>query len=261
VSATRLPVTATVHAVPVITRSGGAASQTVNQFTAISAITYTASNATGIALSSGSFPTGVNGTPNGVVFTISGTPSDAGTFTYGITASHTNGCSSAASTGTITVNAVFNSSSTWSIGGYTWSDQVVAKPSGCSQVDTLSTTSSASPPAQYKINSDSGVERYYYNWTCAQTVCPSGWSTPHHGELYQLMSATDVYYIHSEWGLGGHAQGAIMKYVNTAGVLWASSAPSSDPTCGYYLYYDYEEMKISYNTPKTNAYEVRCVKD
>jgi hypothetical protein len=263
VSAARTAVTATINAVPTITRTGGDASQTVTQNTAITAITYTASNATGIALSSGSsFPTGVSGNANGLVYTISGTPSAAGTFNYSVTASHTNGCSSAASSGTITVTALatdFYSSNTWSYGGYTWSDRVVAKPSGCSQVSTLSTTTSASPPAQYKINSDSGVERYYYNWTCALTVCPSGWSLPTRFQISDLVNATNYTNLINVWGYGGYAAGSSMYYALDNAFYWSSNVYPEANAEAFIL--QYRSGSLYLNTGyKFRGMQVRCVK-
>jgi hypothetical protein len=111
-SASRTAVAARVNAVPTITRSGGAASQSVKQGTAITTITYTGNNATSMARS-GSIPAGVTGTASGAKYTISGTPSTTGTFNYSVTASHTNGCTSAATQGTISVSASCTNCATW----------------------------------------------------------------------------------------------------------------------------------------------------
>jgi uncharacterized protein (TIGR02145 family) len=104
-------VSVTINPVPTISRSGGDASQTVNQNTDISPITYTASNATSIVLSSGSLPASVTGTATGTVFTIKGAPSATGMYNYTVTASNTNGCGPATATGTITVVAKNNCAS------------------------------------------------------------------------------------------------------------------------------------------------------
>jgi hypothetical protein len=95
--------TVEVAAVPVISVSGGNASQTVTMPMAVSPITYTASNATSIFLSSGSLPPGVSGTPSGASFTISGTPSATGTYNYSVSASNAQDCHSAAYNGTLTI--------------------------------------------------------------------------------------------------------------------------------------------------------------
>jgi uncharacterized protein (TIGR02145 family) len=260
-----LTVTATVHAVPVITRSGGDASQTVNQFTAITPVTYTASNATGIALSSGSFPTGVNGTPNGVVFTVSGTPTVSGTFNYAVTATHTNGCTSAASTGVLTVNAVATtppnaaSTRTWTYGTQTWSDRIIAAPSNCTNTNTLTTSNYTT--AEYKVSDG----RYYYSWTCAYNnrtaFCPDPWRLPTQSDFDTLDSnITSPTTLVSDWGYGGGAQGSSMLNVSTAAYYWSSTEFSSGGDSAYYLLYYSSDLRV-FGTNKYDGLQVRCVKD
>jgi hypothetical protein len=249
---------AAVNPIPTISRSGGNASQTVNQNTAISAISYTASNAATITRSGTTFPSGLNGDASGSSYTIYGTPTASGTFGYSLTAS-VNGCTSAASVGTITVNAVvtFYSANTWSIGGYIWSDRVVLKPSNCTQTTSLSMSSA--PPSQYKINSVSGIERYYYNYPCALTLCPSGWSLPTRSQFLALVAATSYTNLLTIWGAGGDTYGSTYQYTTTGGVYWSSSVYSA--THSYYLAYvsngDYSV------TPEDTywGFQVRCVKD
>jgi hypothetical protein len=147
----------TINTVPTISRSGGNASQTVNQGTAITTITYSASNATSIALSSGSLPTGVSGSANGTVYTISGTPSQTGTFNYAVTAAHTNGCSSAATTGSITVTSTCSN---------------CADFNNCSGISMVTGTAT-----------EGGIR---YTQTGASTLCGgkgSGWRLPSYSEL------------------------------------------------------------------------------
>jgi hypothetical protein len=103
-AATATPIAKTVNAVPAITHTGGGASQSVQQGTAITNIVYSASDAT-IALSNGNFPSGVTGTPSGISYTISGTPSATGTFGYTVRATGITGGCTATSSGTITVTA------------------------------------------------------------------------------------------------------------------------------------------------------------
>ena len=86
-----------------LTSAAATTSQTVNINTAITNITYSAANgATGATVTG--LPTGVTGSYAGGVFTISGTPTIAGTFPYTVTT--TGGCSTASLSGTITVNLV-----------------------------------------------------------------------------------------------------------------------------------------------------------
>jgi len=76
--------------------------QTVCVNTAITNIRYTVSDATGVSLISGSFPNGVTGSYASGVYTISGTPTESGVFTY--TIATTGGCANAEQKGTIIVN-------------------------------------------------------------------------------------------------------------------------------------------------------------
>jgi hypothetical protein len=247
---------------PTITHSGDNAIQSANQNMEMTAITYTASYAAIISMT-GSFPTGVSGVADGSSYSISGTPAVPGTFGYSLTAA-VGGCTSTAAAGTITVNAAppgLYSASTWNIGSYTWSDRVVAKPSGCSQLPTLSTTAAVSPLAQYKINSDdSGVERYYYNWTCALTVCPSGWSLPAPAHFTALMNATDNTTLFNIWGYGGEVVGSATLYATTHCILWANTTyPYGGKEDAYFLSSDAADMILK-NNWKYVGMQVRCVK-
>ena len=96
----------TVNPASTITLTTGApsAAQTVCINNAISPISYTvAGGATGASITSGSLPAGVNGVFSAGVFTISGTATAAGSFSYTITTSG-GSCGNATASGTITVN-------------------------------------------------------------------------------------------------------------------------------------------------------------
>lgn len=101
--------TLTISPPPSITLSSGTGTNTQTRCvnTPITAITFTIANATGAALTSGSFPNGVSGVYNNGTFTISGTPSQSGTFNYTITTSGGGvpPCSNATIGGTLTVIA------------------------------------------------------------------------------------------------------------------------------------------------------------
>jgi hypothetical protein len=202
--------TVEVAALPTITRSGGDASQTVTVNTAITTITYTASDATGIFLSSGTLPPDVTGTPNGTVFTISGTPSATGTFSYAVAASHTsNGCIGTSLSGTITVNAAPTtppdaaSTQTWTIGAQTWSDRLVAYPSSCTYVNTLEMTMFNTTIPKYHCADG----HCYYNSHCAyaaqETLCPStdGWRVPVLADFQTLCANATIEQLASYWGM------------------------------------------------------------
>jgi hypothetical protein len=257
VGAVPAPAAITVNPIPNISLNSGSANQTATQNTPITPIIYTASNSA--VISGSGFPTGVSGNPSGSSYTISGTPTVLGTFGYSLTAS-ANGCTSSAAVGTITVAAAFYSPSTWIFGDYTWSDRVVSKPSGCDQVTTLSTTDSASPPTQYKIYIDNGVERYYYNWSCALTICPSGWSLPTQDHVRALVNATDKSYLYGEWGYGGCARGSSMEQENTHARYWTSTAFTIDSYYAYELDNYSVQVSADHYGPKTIGYQVRCIK-
>ena len=90
----------TVNNTSTLSSTAGTNNQTLCKNTPINNITYNTKGATGSTFSS--LPTGVSGSWNSNVVTISGTPSVSGTFNYVVTL--TGGCGSVTSNGTITVN-------------------------------------------------------------------------------------------------------------------------------------------------------------
>lgn len=95
----------TVNNTSTLSSSVGTDNQTLCQNTSITNITYNTKGATGSTFSG--LPTGVSGSWNSNVVTITGTPSVSGTFNYVVTL--TGGCGSVISNGTITVNPTVNS--------------------------------------------------------------------------------------------------------------------------------------------------------
>jgi hypothetical protein len=255
--------TVTSYPSPAIALSGGVASQTVDRYKPIATITYTASNATGIALSSGRLPAGVTGAAAGTRFTISGTPSDIGTFNYAVTASHTNGCASNPATGAITVRpdtppgAV--SAQSWYYGAQRWSDNIVASPAGCTKTNFL-TLSMYQP--QYIVFSG----RYYYNWACVDaaknTLCPSPWRVPSQEDIQTLINNTNAGTLSRDWGYGGYVvrdnQGGLSDY----GFYWSSSTSQFD-TIGdhaWSLVFNNSSLLILFDEYQINGLQVKCVK-
>jgi hypothetical protein len=178
--------TITVHGIPTINHASGSTNQTVNSGTAITAIKYNTANATGASLTDQ--PTGVSGSWTSDVYTISGTPSNTGTFTFTAAATHTNGCIGTTASGTITVTQSCTNCQSWT---------------------TCSSTSG------YQYNSTYGNNYYYYtgssriqdgkrngftmisnvshetnqvmDWKTASTYCINkgdGWRMPTLNELY-----------------------------------------------------------------------------
>jgi gliding motility-associated-like protein len=93
-------VTVTPNPVITLTSAAGTNAQTLCVNNPITNITYSITGATGATVTG--LPAGVSGSFSGVTFTISGTPSAAGTFNYTVTSS--GGCSVVTANGTITVN-------------------------------------------------------------------------------------------------------------------------------------------------------------
>jgi uncharacterized protein (TIGR02145 family) len=79
-----------VATAPTVSLLSGNPAQTAAKNTAITDILYTAANASDVTASG--LPAGVSGLWNANTYTISGTPTEIGTFSCTITAAHTNGC-------------------------------------------------------------------------------------------------------------------------------------------------------------------------
>jgi hypothetical protein len=248
----------TVNPIPIITRSGGDASQIVYQNTAITAMTYTASNAATIAMT-GSFPEGVTGNASGSSYTISGMPSATGTFGYSLTAA-LGSCTSTAVVGTLTV---YNpntphaaSTQTWTYGTATWSDRIVATPMECILTDDLSTTDHAA--LEYRVYES----RVYYKGSCLNAiqnaVCPDPWRAPTLADL--RYAATHGWErISADWGWGGYALGPDMVGVGVSGRL--VSIDTTNPSrSNFYLRWEIDGAMVTSTAKAAHASEVRCVK-
>ena len=86
-----------------LTSATGSNSQTVCTGSTITSVTYAiGGGGTGASITAGSLPTGVTGSYSAGVFTISGSPSVAGTFNYTITTSGL--CTATTASGSLTVN-------------------------------------------------------------------------------------------------------------------------------------------------------------
>ena len=102
------PYTVLVKPVPTITiaTAPATANQTVTGGTTITPVQFQVVDASGVILA-GSLPAGVSGAWGSGTYTISGTPTVAGTYTYTVTATATNGCPDASASGTITVKCPY----------------------------------------------------------------------------------------------------------------------------------------------------------
>ncbi|MEO6000172.1 MAG: hypothetical protein ABIN89_25265, partial [Chitinophagaceae bacterium] len=89
-----------------LTSAIGTDVQTICASSAISSIVYTlGGGATNASITAGALPSGVITSFDGTTFTISGTPSQTGTFNYSVTGTGAT-CTDVIATGTITINAV-----------------------------------------------------------------------------------------------------------------------------------------------------------
>jgi hypothetical protein len=247
---------------PTIQPSGGATSQTVTVNTAITTITYTASNATSIALSSGtaSLPLGITDiVSNNTILTISGTPTSSGTFNYMVTATHSgngSGCTNTTS-GSIIVNVDYPpyaaSASTWAFGSQIWSDRINATQINCQLVTK---TSSSGTTTEYLIFSG----KYYYNWHCVvnnqTTLCPSPWRVPDLDDVNALANAASKSTLNTQWGTTGVVDpgNTVLSFTQHM-YMWSNA--SYDNLNGQYI--ETGAYSVTYRN-KVCAMMIRCVK-
>ena len=100
-SGTTINVTINPNAAITLSSAAGTDAQTVCENTAITTITYNVSGG-GTGASATGLPTGVTGSYSSGVFTISGTPTQTGTFNYTVTTTGT--CAQTTASGSITIN-------------------------------------------------------------------------------------------------------------------------------------------------------------
>jgi hypothetical protein len=250
-----------VKPVPTITLvdGSGAATQTVNLGTAISAISYTASNSATFT-KTGDFPTGVTESASGSSYSISGTPSATGTFGYSLTAA-VNECTSAAAVGTITVNVVATppgaaSTQTWTFGSRTWSDVVRVDPPTCTLVTAVTLSYN---DATYVVDN----ARYFYTYMClmaAQSaLCSGPWHVPDDSDWQILLANTTRANIVSQWGYNGWWEHNRMCTSAAVAGGYAGTSPWQTHSNGT-MYYSTNNAFNVRETDRRWAYEVRCVK-
>jgi hypothetical protein len=264
-SANAATVTLTVNPVPIIYRSGGNVSQSVNQYVAITAMTYTADNSATFTRNGTTFPSGLYGVSSGSSHTIYGAPTVAGTFGYSLTAA-VGGCTSDASVGTITVNAGplpsnAASTKTWTYGSLTWSD-VINVPA-CDHPEVPSDEDN--PYCRSYIAN--GTKRYYYNWsyvvTNANLLCPTPWGVPNRAQYNALITAigyNGTPALVEAWGTGGRAVGggSIIRETNVE--YWTSERYGATAAYEFLLISPYDMGDRGTPTlNKSYGLQVRCV--
>ncbi len=187
-----LVVTPSTNAAIGLTSAAGTDSQSKCINTAITSITYTVTG-TGTSASVSGLPAGVSGSYSGGVFTVSGTPTTAGTFNYTVTT--TGSCTQTSATGSITVNSLptvsVNSatvctgqSTTLTASGastYTWSANASGATTSTVNVSPTSTTSytvigttsgcSSSTVSIVSVNPNAAISLTSTGSTTAQSIC------------------------------------------------------------------------------------------
>jgi uncharacterized protein (TIGR02145 family) len=278
VSAARQAISATIKPIPTVTRSGGAANQTVRQNMPIEDIWYKGYRIKSMK-NSENFPPKLITNINGPILTISGTPSIPGTFSYTVTATNTEGCESDPASGVILVLPVPTgaaSTQTWKIGNQLWSAPIMKRPKDC-----MATTDfkQSNPPvnAYYRLSKLYSGSGYLYNWKCvidvAQQLCDNGWRVPTKddfvaldkalggtgGKQSQGASKVVANYI-NVWGgvYGGYIKAAELVYSGASAYYWSST--ERETTSAYSLQFGGDYIDPQYYNSKSYGFQVRCVK-
>jgi hypothetical protein len=254
-----------IPAPPSIQLSAGSSSQTATVNTALPALKYTTTNASGAALSAGSFPDGVVGAWANNTYTISGTPTAAGTFTYTVTTTNSNGCTNVNATGKIVVNAPpitytnctaptltlgavgFTSSTTYSVNGLTLSSPVTVTWCNTRTYSSFDGGSSGAYKAECAQNYYSTSNGNWFSWCMvvqyASQLCPSPWRVPTLEDHCQIVNGSPSSCgdksgtINGSYGYThtGYVLGQAYYRGGTDGYQWSSTENGADDA--WLLYY------------------------
>jgi uncharacterized protein (TIGR02145 family) len=135
-------------------------------------------------------------------YSISGTPTATGTFTYTVATTNSQSCTNDSKTGTITVNPAvtytncntasinlgtvgFTSSSTWSVNGL-----ILSSPVTATYCDKTTFNASNSPYNADCRKSSAAANGHLFSWCMvamyAHQLCPSPWRAPTRSDLCQI---------------------------------------------------------------------------
>ena len=169
-------VISTVTSSIILSSAAGTNNQSICNSTPITNITYATTGATGANVTG--LPQGVGGNWNNNVFTISGTPTQAGTFTYEVTL--TGGCNPTKVQGTLVVNLTNNTIALTSAAG-------TNNQSSCRNATITNITYATTGATNATFNGlPSGVSGSWGN----NTVTISGTPVPTSGEFNYTVSLT-----------------------------------------------------------------------
>ncbi|WP_264521971.1 MBG domain-containing protein [Flavobacterium sp. N1994] len=196
--------TGTITVNPNKTASAGSSTPTLCINTALTAITHTTTGATGIGTATG-LPTGVTAAWASNTITISGTPSNSGTFNYSIPL--TGGCGTVNATGTITVRSGSTAAS------------ITGTAAICSASSTNLQVTITGGTSPYTVVYTSGSVS---NYTSGSNISISSTSTT----TYNLISVTDA---NGCVGTGNTGSAVVVIDATTStdgGITWSNGSPS-----------------------------------
>ena len=274
--------TVTVNALPTITLTSANCAQTVTPGSAITQIKYNTTNATSATPSN--LPPDVTGSWSSNVYTISGTPTSAGTYNYTVTTTNSNGCTNASATGTLTIQPAITytgcNPSTLTLTGVGFASTVTYTRNGItiSAYVTVSTCNKENydggfdPPFNADCRSNPGYDGDLFSWCMvaqhAEKLCPSGWRVPTYNDACKYAglpdqceyTAIELYPPTDGWqytGLGGATD--YMGHQGQRAYAWTST-PHTD-YCAKYIEIDENGMAVDWGWKRGLGFSLRCVKD
>ena len=277
--------TSVLPAAPSITLTTGSSAQTATQNSALPGLKYTTANASGATKTSGSFPAGVSGVWSANVYTISGTPTAAGTFTYIVATTNLQNCTNASKSGTVTVvpagitytgctaptlnlgTVGFANSTTYSRNGITISAPVTA--TYCQKT----TYAGGSSPYNADCRTNPSYDGDLFSWCMvvqyAAQLCPSPWRVPTtqdfmmyaNGSTSSSGATSGVYSGMHGWLLGGFCvSNGGLTYQGVIGNYWSSSEFNSVHGIRAYVETALFGPQYSGNSYKYYGFSLRCVR-
>jgi hypothetical protein len=260
---------------PTITLLSGSDWVGVATYKTMTEIKYVTTVADGATVSG--LPPGVSGAWSMNTYTISGAPTQTGTFPYTVTTTNAHGCIDASATGTIMVatncvpasftlgTVAFANVDTYTRNGIILSAPVTA--SGCNKTTYAGGTSAVDFA---DCRSNPGYDGDLFSWCMvvmyAAQLCPSPWRAPTHQDFCMYVNgsptdrsaATDLFAGVHGWTLSGSCNNAgVLQLQGTRGNAWATTR--YDSTWSYTLYFGTENLHPASYTSPYHGFSLRCV--